>query len=175
MLYARDLMTEDILSISSEVSVAEAIALMQMEKVRSLIVLDPEEELNGLTCGILTERDIVYKVIAPGLNPKSIRVANIMREPCITVHPDQTIQEVALLFADTGIQRAPVMVGDTLIGVISATDLIMKLDMGLQTPADILSRRIQEALLHTRVAGNQDDQIAQETAIAWKIREELGA
>lgn len=170
MLRARDLMTEDVLTIPSSASVAEAIVLMQAEKVRSLLAIDTETPQEY---GMLTERDIVYRVIAPGTDPAEVSVSTIMRQPCISIQPDHTIQDVAQLFAYSGIQRAPVMNNETLLGIISVTDIIMKLDMGSQMPEDTLSHRIQEVLLHTRVSSNPEEQIAKETAIAWNLVEEL--
>lgn len=170
MLKARDLMTEDVLTISSEATVAQAIALMQAEKVRSLIVVCPKMPE---PYGILTERDILYRVVAPDLDPALIIVGDIMRQPCISIQPDHSIQEVAQLFSYSGIQRAPVIESETLLGVISATDIVMKLDLGNQKPADRLSRQIQEALRHSRITSSQDEQMEKETAIAWNIVEEL--
>ena len=147
MLLARDLMTNDVRTIHNQVTVAQAIALMQSEHVRSLIVICPEDA-DGY--GIMTERDIIYQVIAPQRDPTNVRVNEIMRKPCISVHPDLEVHEVAQVFADTGIQRAPVIVNHELLGVISITDLLMKMDVGSQPTIDTLSRHLQEALFHAR-------------------------
>ncbi|MCM1984652.1 CBS domain-containing protein [Lyngbya confervoides] len=170
MLRARDLMTENVLSIHSSVTVAQAIALMQMENVRSLIVICPED---SSSLGIITERDIAYHIIAPQVDPETVLVRDIMRKPCICATPELTLSEIAQIFAETGIQRAPVIEGDELLGIISTTDLLMKLEVGQQQPVDPLSRRIQEALRHARVLQNPEERMAQETEIAWNVVEAM--
>ncbi len=147
MLTARDVMTDAVRTVRSEVTVAQAIALMQTQQVRSLIVICPDTQ-EGY--GILTARDIIYRVIAPQRDPSTVRVQDIMRRPCISIHPDLNLNEVAQTFADTGIQRAPVMLEDQLLGVISITDLLSKIEVGPQPAIDTLSLHIQEALMHAR-------------------------
>ena len=113
MLTAVDIMTDDVIGICDSATVAQAIALMQHHKVRSLIVEHPQD---SDAYGIVTERDIVYKVTATGTDPAAIGVASIMREPCIAVEPSFSLTELAQVFADTGIQRAPVIQNGALAG-----------------------------------------------------------
>lgn len=123
-LTVADLMSEPVQVTHRDDSVAAAIAQMQRHGVRSLIV----DRLNHtLPYGIVTERDIVYRVFARGLDPRRVRVQDIMRQPCIAVDPTLSFQAAAQLFSETGIQRAPVMDGETLLGILSVTDLVMKL------------------------------------------------
>ena len=98
----------------------DAIALMRDKKVRSLIVEPGEDGAYG----IVTETDIVYKVATKDVAPESIMVYQIMTKPCIVVNPDLDLKNVARLFAETGIARAPVIQKE-LLGMISTTDLIM--------------------------------------------------
>lgn len=83
----------------------DAIALMRDKKVRSLIVEPGEDGAYG----IVTETDIVYKVATKDVAPESIMVYQIMTKPCIVVNPDLDLKNVARLFAETGIARAPVI------------------------------------------------------------------
>jgi CBS domain-containing protein len=170
MLHAKDIMTEAVLTIPASVTVAQAIALMQRQKVRSLIVVCPDE---AVEYGIVTERDVVYKVLSTNTDPSTLLVREIMRQPCISVHPAMSIPEVSQLFADTAIQRAPVIEDGTLLGVISVTDLLMKMNVGEQKTVDTLSLRIQEALQHARIVCDQEDQVSRDCAVAWDIVEEL--
>ena len=173
MLRAADIMTIEVITISSTATVAQAIALMQAKKVRALIV-EPAHELD--TYGIVTERDIIYNLTANGHNPNQRYVHQIMRKPCIVVKPNLTIQEAAQLFADTAIQRAPVIRDGELLGILSVTDILMKSDMALQPFSDTLSSKIQTALRHAReICGDEQAQISQECALAWAVVEELQA
>ncbi|HEY9771290.1 MAG TPA: CBS domain-containing protein [Coleofasciculaceae cyanobacterium] len=167
MMKAADIMTTKVCTIDSLATVAEAIALMQDKKVRSLIV-EPSED--G-AYGIVTETDIIYKVASQDQDPNSIMVYQIMTKPCIVVNPDLDLKNVARLFAETGIARAPV-IQKQLLGMISTTDLIMKSNMSRPTAANNLSSKINETLLHNRVAADLQAEIEQECEAAWDAIEE---
>lgn len=159
---AADIMTTKVFTINSLASVADAIALMREKKVRSLIV-DPSEDQ---AYGIVTETDIIYKVASKDLDPESVMIYQIMTKPCIAVNPDLDLKNVARLFAETGIARAPV-IQKKLLGMISTTDLIMKSRIAKLDTTDPLSSRIQENLLHSRVLFDPQEQIEQECQAAW--------
>lgn len=169
-----DIMTTRVLTVNPGATVAQAIALMQYQKVRSLII-EPET-LQG-SYGIVTERDIAYHVIATNRRPGQVKVSEIMRQPCITVAADLTVAEVAQRFAETGLQRAPVVQFDVqgnqrLVGVVSVTDIVMKLNLG-EGWQDPLSQRLRSALQQARIVCTPADQITQECAIAWDVVEQL--
>jgi predicted transcriptional regulator len=163
---AADIMTTNVFTINSLATVAEAIALMQDKKVRSLMV-EPSED--G-TYGIVTETDIIYKVATKDVEPESVMIYQIMTKPCIVVNPDLDLKNVARLFAETGISRAPV-IQKHLLGIISVTDLIMKSKF-LQSASDSLSLKIQNTLLHNRVALDAQIEIDRECEAAWDVIEE---
>nr|WP_322802083.1 CBS domain-containing protein [Thermoflexus sp.] len=121
-LKAKDIMTTEVVTIEPSATVAEAVALMKEKGLRALIVERANEED---AYGIVTETDIVYKVVAQGLSPQSVLVREIMTKPCIVVNPDLSVENVARLFALARIRRAPV-IRERLLGVISVTDIIRK-------------------------------------------------
>lgn len=163
---AADIMTTNVFTIDSLATVAEAIALMQDKKVRSLIV-EPGEDY---AYGIVTETDIVYKVATKDVDPESVMIYQIMTKPCIVVNPDLDLKNVARLFAETGISRAPV-IQEQLLGIISVTDLVMKSKIASQSARDSLSSKIQSTLLHSRVALDSQTEIDQECEAAWDVVE----
>ncbi len=169
MLNVRDIMTKPVIVIRGAATVANAIWLMRAKRVRSLIVerLNPE-----VSYGMLTEKDIVYNVIASSKNPAFVRVSEIMRAPCIYLSPDMTVQEAAQLLSETGIHRAPVIEHNALLGIVSVTDI---LDKGsLPAPSyDELSKRIQDALQHARIIDDREAKIQQECDIAWQVLEDM--
>jgi len=169
MLIVRDIMTRPVVVIRSSATVANAIWLMRAKRVRSLVVerLTPE-----VSYGMLTEKDIVYNVIAPGNNPGFTAVADIMRYPCIQLSPDATIQEAAQLLSDAGIHRAPVIQHNKLLGMVSVTDILDKGSLPAP-PHDELSRRIHDALQHARITDDPDAQVQQECDIAWQVLEDM--
>ncbi|EKU96394.1 putative signal-transduction protein containing cAMP-binding and CBS domains [Leptolyngbya sp. PCC 7375] len=169
MLFVKDIMTKPVVVIRSSATVENAIWLMRTKRVRSLIV---EEFYEQGPYGILTERDIVYNVIAKGRSPHFVRVDQIMRRPCICMPMEATLQEAAKIFSESGIHRAPVIENEQLLGIVSMTDILMKGNPGALSKDD-LSRRVNEALQHARVIDDQDAQIQQECDIAWQVLEEI--
>lgn len=166
---ASDIMTKEVLMIHSSATVTQAIAMMQNKKLRSLIV-EPSDESDDY--GIVTETDIVYLITARELDPEQVKVREIMTRPCISVNPDLNIAEVAQLFAAMGIQKAPV-IKDKLLGIISVTDILMKTEVAQLSSRDILSQKIGEAILHSRIYPDPEDQIDHDAEIAWNVVEEF--
>ncbi len=120
MQTAKEVMSKQVITVQSSISVAKAIGLMREKHIRDLIV-----EPNGGSdaYGILTEADIVYKVAAQGKNPDTVLVSEIMTKPCLEIDPDMRVQEVAQLFANHHIHRAPVIKGE-LLGIITVFDIV---------------------------------------------------
>ncbi|MEO1006275.1 MAG: CBS domain-containing protein [Cyanobacteria bacterium J06638_38] len=161
---AADIMTTKVFTINSLATVVDAIAVMQTNRIRSLIV-EPGEDL---AYGILTETDIIYKVASKDRDPASVLVYQIMSKPCIVVNPDLDLKNVARLFAETGIARAPVIQKE-LLGMISITDLLMK--SNVSQPTSSLSSKIQQEMLHHRVANDFSEQVDRECETAWDVVE----
>lgn len=122
MKKAKDIMSTEVVMIQGSATVKEAINLMKETGLRALIV-DRRNEADAY--GIVTETDIVYKVIAYGKDPTTVQVHEIMTKPVIPVNPDLGVEYVARLFANTGIRRAPVIQGEV-IGIVSVTDILHK-------------------------------------------------
>ncbi|MGB7084920.1 MAG: CBS domain-containing protein [Phormidesmis sp.] len=170
MLTVADIMTSEVFTIRSSAKVIEAIALMQKKKVRSLIV---EKAVQGGAYGIITERDIVYGVTAKSVDPTNVMVCEIMKIPCVVVEPDLSLPTVANRFLAAGIQRAPVIENDRLLGIVSITDIIMKSNIeAVDLPSD-LSEKIEVALRHHRLGWNDDNQLRKESETALEVLEEL--
>ena len=168
---AADIMTTKVLTIDNLATVAEAIAKMQENRVRSLIV-EPTHPHDAY--GIITETDIVYNLIAKHKDPEEVLVYQIMSKPCIVIDPDLSLHDVAHLFTEAGIEKAPV-VKEQLLGMISATDLIMKLYVAQQPAKDKISAKIHEAILHNRIVPDLQEQIDRECEIAWDVVEQIQA
>ena len=168
---AEDIMTEGVVSIRGSATVAEAVELMKEKGLRALIV---ERRHDQDAYGIVTETDVVYKVAAFGLDPKQMRVFEIMTKPCIVVNPDLGVEYVARLFANTGIRRAPVIKGD-LLGVISVTDILAKSDFVEQPKALMFEEQIQKAIEDARATCAEKGSTSKACAAAWDAVEELQA
>ena len=171
MLKASDIMTEEVATIAGSATVADAVKLMQEKKIRSLIVRRRTEQDSY---GILTETDIVYKVIAYGTDPKKVRVYEIMSKPCIAIDPDLGVEYVARLFANTKLHRAPVIRGDVL-GIISISDILHRGD-SIENPKSVsLQQEIEKSIAEARRICTEKGPTSSECAVAWDIVEELEA
>ncbi|NJM99537.1 MAG: CBS domain-containing protein [Phormidesmis sp. RL_2_1] len=170
MLTVADIMTRKVFTIRSSAKVSHAIALMQEKQVRSLIV---EREVQNGAYGILSEQDIVYNVTANAADPLHTMVCEIMQNPCITVEPNLSMPMVARRFLEAGIQRAPVIENNQLLGIVSITDIIMKSNIATVTLPQDWSQRVEVALRHSRLGWNAEHQLEQESEIALEVLEEL--
>ena len=119
----RDIMTTEVVMVDGSATVAEAVRLMKEKGVRALIV-DRRSEEDAY--GIVTQRDVVYSVMAERKDPTKVKVHEVMTKPLVVVNPDLDAVYVARLMAQKGLSRAPVIYEQKLQGVVSVTDLITK-------------------------------------------------
>ncbi|MDB9512323.1 CBS domain-containing protein [Kamptonema animale CS-326] len=171
MLKASDIMTQDVATIRGSATVAEAVKLMRLKSLRALIV-DIRNQQDAY--GILTQTDIVSKVVAYGKDLEKIRVYEIMTKPCIVVNPDLGVEYVARLFANTGIRIAPV-ISNTLIGIISQTDILFKGDFLENPKAPLMRRELGKAIEKAKSISSAKGITSQEAIDAWALTEELEA
>ncbi|RUR72888.1 CBS domain-containing protein [Chlorogloeopsis fritschii PCC 9212] len=171
MLKAADIMTKDVATIRSSATVAEAVRLMRARNWKALIV-DRRHEQDAY--GIISESDIVYKVIAYGKDPNRVRVYEVMTKPCIVVNPDLGLEYVARLFADHHIQRAPVIQNE-LLGIISLADILANSTFLEQPRTILLEQQLQDEIRKAREVCTQKGIRSEECAAAWDVIEELQA
>jgi len=118
MLTARDIMTEDVVTIDPEASIFDAIEILLLQEFSGLPVTDKE----GRLVGILTE----FALLATAYDPqiKSQSVAKHMTTEIITASPDDSISKVADLCIVHRIRRLPVLEGGKLVGLIARRDVL---------------------------------------------------
>ena len=104
--------------------VSEAAKLMTKHKVRSLLVRRDEDALLGPTAGIITETDLLEKVVSKGLSPKRITVEDIMTTPIITVSSRTSLDEAIEVMVKKNIRRLPVEEKGKIIGLIVDRDIV---------------------------------------------------
>jgi CBS domain-containing protein len=113
----RDLMTVDVPLTTMNTPVSDAARLMRSADKDSLIVFDL-----GRATGIVTERDIIRKITAEGLDAMRVHVAEIVSSPLVTIHPDKSAKQAAKLMIENKIRHLPVVKEDRLIGMITLAD-----------------------------------------------------
>lgn len=98
-----------------EVSVAKAAVMMKESNVGAVLVVE-----EGRLVGIFTERDAVYRVMAPGLEPDKTLLGEVMTREPKTVEPNQPFGYALLLMHENGFRHAPVVEDGRPVGVVSA-------------------------------------------------------
>jgi len=113
-----DFMTKDVIHIiGKSASVQEAAQKMREVHGGCLIVVE-----KGQPAGIVTERDLVGKVIAENLSPKDLKVSEVMSKPVITIGPEASISAAAKVMVENRIRRLVVTEGNRTVGVLTVTD-----------------------------------------------------
>ena len=111
----------EIEKISPNAKVSEAISLMLKEGIRSLIVI-PESGED--VYGIVTVRDVVYKVLAKGLNPNEIEVKSIATKPLVSIDTHCNVTHAASLMANLNLARLVVTESGRMVGIVSLVDIL---------------------------------------------------
>ena len=114
-------MTKDVVSISVDRSVFEVAELMCSSQLGCLVVVEGE-----VPVGIVTERDIVRRVVAKKL-PLDSKISEVMSKSLITVDPDASLKKAARLMSSNKIRRLPVSKDNKLVGIIVAADFVRNL------------------------------------------------
>ena len=111
-----------VLSVAPTATVYTAACAMTGANVGSILVLDAANTL----LGIVTERDLMTRVVAKGLNPSSSTVADIMTRNPYCVPPETKVTDAVLIMIERGFRHLPVVVADTqkILGVFSVRDAL---------------------------------------------------
>ena len=100
-------------------TVLQAANLMNQRNIGGVVVLD-----GGRLAGIFTERDVLRRVVAPGLDPATTPVAEVMSTPVLTCPPDLSIDDCATLMTTRGVRHLPVEDAAGLTGIVTIRDLL---------------------------------------------------
>jgi CBS domain-containing protein len=120
-------MTKDIVTCTPQNTIVEVARLMKTEDIGPILIVDNEQ--SRTLVGIMTDRDIVIKVIADGQDPKTTPVGEAMSKKLVTCHPDDDVDVAMKAMAQFQLRRIPV-VGEnmTLLGIISQADVATRVD-----------------------------------------------
>ncbi|MEM3166575.1 MAG: CBS domain-containing protein, partial [Candidatus Methanomethylicia archaeon] len=110
----KEYMGKEFFTIDVEATALEASKLMLDKNIGYLIVLE-----RGRPIGMVSERDLVFKVMALEKEPSKVKVSEIMSKPLITVDPDATLDEVVEIMVKYDLRRIPVVKDGIIYGMFS--------------------------------------------------------
>lgn len=119
MVKVKDMMAKSVFTITKKNKIKETADLMKKNGVGSLLVKEENQYL-----GIITETDIVHKVVAQGLSPQITTVDSVMSFPLISIEANAEIEEAGRQMIENGIRHLAVTQDGQIIGMVSMRDLI---------------------------------------------------
>jgi CBS domain-containing protein len=131
-ILVRHAMTEAPQTIGPDMNAADAAGMMRSEDVGSLPVVE-----DGHLLGLVTDRDLVIRVVAERKNPVEVRISEVMTSSPVTVSPDMKLSEARELMERHKVRRLPVAKGEEIVGILSLGDVAW---------ADASARQVGEAL-----------------------------
>lgn len=109
---------QDAATVPPGLSARDTAAIMAQRRIGAIMVVD-----NDKLVGICSERDITYKVVAKGLNPDTVTIAEIMTANPVTIAPDATPEAALQAMRKINARHLPVVSGPEIIGILSIRDL----------------------------------------------------
>ena len=117
-LRVEDVMVKEVVTIDDGVTVKEAADIMNKFEIGCLIAVR-----KGKAMGILTERDILKRIVAGAKDAKKTRVKEVMTSPLVVAEPSMDLAEAVKLMFQMKIKKLPVVDGARLVGLVSLTDI----------------------------------------------------
>ena len=113
-----EIMSSSVVTCNVDNTIQEASRIMRDKFISCLVVLK-----NKVPAGILTERDIVYRLVTKNLDSTKILVKEVMSSPLKTVNPDENVYYASRMMITNHIKKLPVVKNKKLVGIITQTDL----------------------------------------------------
>lgn len=139
----REIMTRGVVTAEKDTKASEAGEKMTKQKVGSLIVTE-----RGEPVGVVTERDLVLKIISKDVKPSSLTLKDIMTQPLVTISPNESISDAARKMVRLDIRRLPVIENDKLVGIVTDTDMIAVSSELTDILSDIIEINREHVLFH---------------------------
>ena len=112
-------MVGEVITIAANVAVRKAVRLMNDREIGCLVVVQ-----DGKPTGIVTERDMLKRVLVAGRDPRAVEVAEVMSKPLLFMESEKEIEEAVKLMFKHKIKKLPIVENGRLVGLVTLTDLI---------------------------------------------------
>ena len=139
---SRDIMTEGVVCCTPADNVHEAAQLMKTEDIGPVLVVDNQQ--SRTLVGIVTDRDLVLKVIADRRDPQTTQVGDVMSKKLVTCYADDDVEVAMKAMAQFQLRRIPVVEENMrLIRIISQADIATRVNVPEET-AEVVKEISQE-------------------------------
>jgi len=117
-LRIEEIMTKNVVTLGGKATIREAVAIMDEHGIGCLVVIQDESPI-----GIITERDILKRVLLEAKDPSTMKVFQIMSAPLFFGDPEMNVQDAVKLMTGKKIKKLPIIENGCLVGMITLTDL----------------------------------------------------
>jgi len=121
IVLVRDVMSKDVKVVRPDSSVREVVVTMNKFNIGSIVVVQGDRPV-----GIITERDILRRIVEPCLAPETLTARQVMSSPVLTISETTSLDEAAKLMAKKRVKKLPVMTNQKLVGIVTLTDIVTK-------------------------------------------------
>ena len=118
-MFVRDVMKNDVVTVSPGDSLSATAKVMGENRIGCVVVAE-----GGKVIGILTERDILLKIVAPCRDAKKAKVKDVMASPVRTVSPDEDLEDAATIMSELNVKHLPVVKNKKLVGIVTSADIV---------------------------------------------------
>lgn len=119
-MLVKDAMSSPVITTDENAPSNKVARLMDENKVGAVIVTNKE----GKPFGIITEKDLVIRVLSKNLAPAAVKAKDIMTTPLVTIDPEATVSEAARKMSSMNIRRLGVLYKGNIVGLVSSKDIL---------------------------------------------------
>jgi CBS domain-containing protein len=132
----------EVIVVSPDTSIQEAARLMKDNNVGALVVVKDQKN-KSFVCGMLTDRDIVTRLLTDNAEVAKIKVKDAMTKEVETIYEDQTVKSAINLMQEKSVRRVPIIDHEEkLCGIAVIDDLILLISDQLQGVAELIRRQL---------------------------------
>ncbi|MEM3627094.1 MAG: CBS domain-containing protein [Candidatus Bathyarchaeia archaeon] len=135
MLLVKDVMVTDVVTVRPDVNVRKAVKVMNDFEIGCLIVVD-----DGRVVGVLTERDVLKRVVDEGRKPEETSVMDVMSKPPVTISPEESLEAAIEIMFKYKVKKLPVVENGKIVGLVTFTDLARAEPALIQTIRRLLEK-----------------------------------
>jgi CBS domain-containing protein len=136
----KDIMTKKVITVDANSTVRNACKLMDKHDVGCLLVT----EEGSSAVGIVTERDVIRKVVKNGKDPEIITIKRIMTTPLVVISPEASVETAVDTMIKNRIKKIPVVSDENdLVGIVTATDIVTNCPSYLKKVASLMVREVK--------------------------------